>query len=296
MKQTLGGWVLLALACSPAHAALLSRLSGQAYYDTVLNITWVADANLAQTSGWDADGLMIWGDAQAWISSLNTQNGNLGYLGVSDWRLPSADVNADTNIISCSTDTEPNCRDNEMGYMYWRNLVTSSSPSPFANLQPLLYWSGTAYTVVANWRWHFNFDTGAQQPGGETLIRYAWAVRPGDIDADGDGVAETQDNCTLVANANQRDTNGDGYGNICDPDLTNDGVVNINDLNRLKARLGITPVVDVDADLDGNGAVNINDLNRLKRASAARPAWRTDRRVGRPRERAGHARVDDRQR
>jgi hypothetical protein len=41
-------------------------------------------------------------------------------------------------------------------------------------------------------------------------------------------------------------------------------VVNINDFNRLKSRLGILPVTDVDTDLDGNGAVNINDLNRLK--------------------------------
>jgi hypothetical protein len=84
------------------------------------------------------------------------------------------------------------------------------------------------------------------------------------LDTDGDGISDLLDNCTLVPNADQRDTNGDGYGNACDPDLNNDGIVNINDLNRLKARLNIVPVVDVDADLDGNGAVNINDLNRLK--------------------------------
>jgi hypothetical protein len=84
------------------------------------------------------------------------------------------------------------------------------------------------------------------------------------VDTDGDGIADTLDNCTLVSNANQRDTNGDGYGNICDPDFNGDGTVNINDFNRLKARLNILPVVDVDTDLDGNGAVNINDFNRLK--------------------------------
>jgi hypothetical protein len=84
------------------------------------------------------------------------------------------------------------------------------------------------------------------------------------LDTDGDGVVDALDNCVNVANANQRDTNADGYGNLCDPDLNNDGTVNINDFNRLKSRLGITPVVDVDADLDGNAAININDLNRLK--------------------------------
>jgi hypothetical protein len=83
-------------------------------------------------------------------------------------------------------------------------------------------------------------------------------------DTDGDGIADNLDNCTLVPNASQLDTDGDGYGNVCDADFNNDGVVNINDFNRLKSRLGITPVTDPVVDLDGNGAVNINDLNRLK--------------------------------
>lgn len=83
-------------------------------------------------------------------------------------------------------------------------------------------------------------------------------------DTDLDGVPDAVDNCVNVSNANQRDTNGDGYGNICDPDFDGNLTVNINDFNRLKARLNITPVVDVDTDLDGNNAVNVNDLNRLK--------------------------------
>jgi hypothetical protein len=84
------------------------------------------------------------------------------------------------------------------------------------------------------------------------------------LDTDLDGIPDLADNCTLVANATQLDTDADGYGNICDPDFNNDGTVNINDFNRLKARLNITPVVDLATDLDGNGAVNINDFNRLK--------------------------------
>ena len=35
-------------------------------------------------------------------------------------------------------------------------------------------------------------------------------------DGDGDGVADSCDNCPLVANANQFDQDGDGYGNSCD--------------------------------------------------------------------------------
>jgi Thrombospondin type 3 repeat len=37
---------------------------------------------------------------------------------------------------------------------------------------------------------------------------------------DGHLVADAADNCTLVPNADQRDTDGDGIGNPCDPDLT----------------------------------------------------------------------------
>lgn len=50
------GLALLAAGTS-AQAALLSRAGGQAVYDTDLDLTWVADANLAQTSGYDSEGV-----------------------------------------------------------------------------------------------------------------------------------------------------------------------------------------------------------------------------------------------
>lgn len=87
-------------------------------------------------------------------------------------------------------------------------------------------------------------------------------------DTDGDGVKDGYDNCTLVANANQRDTNGDGYGNVCDPDLNNDGVVDATDLNIMKSRFyGHDP----DADLNGDGVVNTGDLAILKAYTGKNP-------------------------
>ena len=44
-------------------------------------------------------------------------------------------------------------------------------------------------------------------------------------DADGDGIADDQDNCPTVANADQADQDGDGIGDVCDPDRDGDGNV-----------------------------------------------------------------------
>ncbi|MES9976471.1 MAG: RHS repeat-associated core domain-containing protein [Candidatus Thiodiazotropha sp.] len=51
-----------------------------------------------------------------------------------------------------------------------------------------------------------------------------------DGDKDNDGIADSVDNCSLLANPDQVDTDGDGYGNRCDTDLNNDGVVDNTDL------------------------------------------------------------------
>ena len=75
-------------------------------------------------------------------------------------------------------------------------------------------------------------------------------------DLDGDGVANAVDNCTLVANPGQCDSDGDGYGNHCDGDLTGNGVTNAQDGVVLRGRLGrasIAPTYDA-ADLNCNGA------------------------------------------
>jgi hypothetical protein len=65
------------------------------------------------------------------------------------------------------------------------------------------------------------------------------------LDADGDGLNHDEDNCTLVANIDQLDTDSDGMGNACDPDDDNDGLS-----DSLEASIGTDPLV-VDTDNDG---------------------------------------------
>lgn len=83
-----------------------------------------------------------------------------------------------------------------------------------------------------------------------------WSLRA--VDEDGDGLSTMQDNCTEVANADQRDTDADGIGNVCDPDLDQNCLVNFADASVMAANF-FRPG-DLDTDLDGNGQTNFSDL------------------------------------
>ena len=60
-------------------------------------------------------------------------------------------------------------------------------------------------------------------------------------DTDGDGVNDFEDNCRQVANSDQRDTNSDGFGNLCDADLDGNGVVDDRDEALLQSMLNKPP-------------------------------------------------------
>jgi hypothetical protein len=166
MHRILG--VLLVFVFASADAAFISRLGGQAYYDDVLNITWAADANINSLQDWD--------DQVLWAAGLT-----IG--GVTGWRLPSVDVNGDETVVACSGAPELACRDNEMGYMFYQNGVTTGSPNPFTDLQSNFYWSGTEHATLAGFAWGFGFPTGFQSAIAKGGLGYAWAVRSGDIAA-----------------------------------------------------------------------------------------------------------------
>jgi hypothetical protein len=80
-------------------------------------------------------------------------------------------------------------------------------------------------------------------------------------DTDGDGVRDGLDNCTLIANPIQCDSDGDGYGNRCDADLNNNGVTNAFDTPLFRQQIGqpsVAPTYNI-ADLNCNGSVNSFD-------------------------------------
>lgn len=108
---------------------------------------------------------------------------------------------------------------------------------------------------------YYRMDFDIDGPANDTILREV--VPDADSDTDGDGLNDAKDNCTKVANADQRDTDGDGYGNMCDADLDGSLVVNFADLALLKEAFFSN---DPDADFDGSGTVNFNDLGIMKAA------------------------------
>lgn len=76
-----------------------------------------------------------------------------------------------------------------------------------------------------------------------------------DSDDDNDGVADSSDNCPLIANGvsedNQLDTDSDGKGNACDDDDDADGIADAYDPNPLTA--------DISSDFDSDSTSNDDD-------------------------------------
>lgn len=87
-------------------------------------------------------------------------------------------------------------------------------------------------------------------------------------DADTDGVLDARDNCLGLANTSQIDSDGDGYGNLCDGDLNNDEMVNALDLGILRTNFGTTSST---GDMNGDGRVNALDLGLFRGRFGAPP-------------------------
>lgn len=184
-----------------ADAALVSRLGGQAVYDTDLDITWLADANAGAGSAFDdgassTDGRMTWANANAWAASLTVG-------GFTDWRLPTTPV-PDASCANASRSSGFDCTGSEMGHLFYSELggtagssiLTGGDPdlALFANIQST-YWSDTDTSVDPDLfrrfpgaAFHFSFtgntvNSGRQRTEMDYVPYFAWAVRSGDVSA-----------------------------------------------------------------------------------------------------------------
>ncbi|MEL7449670.1 MAG: S8 family serine peptidase [Pseudomonadota bacterium] len=161
-------------------------------------------------------------------------------------------VDSDTSI---KVSLNPNGNGNAAEYFIQN--TTNGTNSGWTNQ---LSWLDSGLTCGTSYNYQARARNGA---GIETIIVPLGQQTTPDCsaDTDGDGVVDADDNCTLVINPAQRDTDGDGYGNYCDPDLNQDLQINFTDLGMMKS-VFFTP--DPDADLDGDGAVSFSDLSILK--------------------------------
>jgi hypothetical protein len=183
-----------------------------AFYDTVLKVTWLANANAGAGSVYDSsvystptDGLMNWADAKAWAANLNL-------YGATGWRLPTM---VDTGAPGCDfaysgTDCGYNVQTisadgktvfSEMAHLHHVTLgnkaacdasgdcaVGNNSTPPnymlsntgaFRNLQPWFYWSGVPYAPFPSGAaWRFVPYVGLQDQFALGSEIYALAVRP----------------------------------------------------------------------------------------------------------------------
>ena len=105
------------------------------------------------------------------------------------------DVNDDASVVDCDGASEPACRDNELGYMFYQNMGGTFSNDLTGDqtvddvlltaVQPA-YWSGTEFAPDPTDAWVFVFADGHQigVNKGRSLSSFAgWAVRAGDVGA-----------------------------------------------------------------------------------------------------------------
>ena len=86
-------------------------------------------------------------------------------------------------------------------------------------------------------------------------------------------VGDSADNCTLVANPSQCDSDADNYGNACDGDFNNSGFVNYGDLAMLKQGFfgPSEPPTYSQLDMNCDGAINMTDLGTFKQVFGLPP-------------------------
>lgn len=190
-------FILAFVLSTNVNAALVGRLAAteggtdyQAYYDDVADLTWLADANYAVTSGYatanatgsahssttniQTDGSMGWEAANTWAASLN-----IG--GVTGWRM--YDHGPYCQYYDCTGSEIGNLFYNVLGGSAGNSIIDvhNSNFDLFSNIQSGYYWSNTAFTGDDAHAWHFHMNDGSQDPYYKIRSMFAWAVHSGDV-------------------------------------------------------------------------------------------------------------------
>jgi len=196
-----------------AEAALLSRVDGAAYYDTALDITWLADANLIASNPINTN-LYTYTQAnktKKWFANYMIEELNeSSYLGQNNWRLPktgpingiSYNFSGASNIgesdwgsnISAPGTLYSGSTINEMANLFYNTLGNTygsggfKNTGPFTNLETNGYYiTGTSFILNTYPRdFVFTFSSGSQfytYSNSNSQQAFVWAVRDGDISA-----------------------------------------------------------------------------------------------------------------
>ena len=165
----------------------------EAFYDTSLDITWLADAALSITESFGVADIFTngrlpsWEETNDWIVGMNA---NGGYLGRTDWRLPTI---LDTSNISEILGQNNDPSRSEMSWLFYITLGNvanndeNGNPNPnpglentahFKNFQAYYYWTGTPYN--ASYAWAFAMQNGDQYNRAKYARAYALPVLDGD--------------------------------------------------------------------------------------------------------------------
>ncbi len=215
MKRLFLASLLAVIMISQVAQATLIDRGGGLIYDTVLNVTWLQDANYAKTSGYDSDGRMPWAESVAWANNL-VYFDSVRNVYWDDWRLPKVmpvnGVSYNFEYFSETGETDwgfnisapgsayPGSTGSEMAYMFYNNLknaahVNSINSGPFINLihefDQNYYWSGTespkTQEAACDFDWLGGYWTGFQYFDTKTFFEqnefsaFAWAVHDGDV-------------------------------------------------------------------------------------------------------------------
>lgn len=91
---------------------------------------------------------------------------------------------------------------------------------------------------------------------------------------DTDGIGDACDNCTLKANFEQIDSDGDLFGNACDGDFDNDGSIWSSDFVVFRGAFDTSlgdPLYVPAVDMDANGAIDALDFLHFREYFAGPP-------------------------